>query len=361
MMMRTYLDQIKMDLNFKKTRNYYKGEKMISIKEENKHNFFLLRIQIGDKFNEQKTIMNDVDRFLAKVSIKQQPYIFISSDKRELNYFFRTQARKREGQLIRLMETVGENRTEFKFYSFCYSVFNKHIKDLNENTKFRRFDKIQKSLLRNPYNRFDIEVLDTYSNWRPWQKDIYNKMFVYKESLFPLCHFKRPDFRKITLIYDEIGCTGKSILWKWLVDKNQDGDVFQIPFGTASQLRARVTKHACENPGGARLYIVDIPRSSCLDKYDSEISLLSVLEQVKTGFLTNSMYGSTDSIMINPPWIIISTNFLFDPNLLSKDRWEIFRLSKSNLRLNQIPIRKLKVVNGIKKHQTKLKNVVVME
>lgn len=75
------------------------------------------------------------------------------------------------------------------------------------------------------------------------------------------------------------------------------------------------------------IYIIDLTRSK--GKFDNEQDLLSVIEDLKSGFLTSPMYGRNSILMMDPPHLIISSNSEMDYSLLSHDRWKIFTINEN--------------------------------
>lgn len=62
--------------------------------------------------------------------------------------------------------------------------------------------------------------------------------------------------------------------------------------------------------------------------------------------MTSSIYGSGESVIFDPPHIILSGNYIFDQELLSADRWvnyEIIRNQKLEI-LTKSRIKKLKEI-----------------
>lgn len=45
------------------------------------------------------------------------------------------------------------------------------------------------------------------------------------------------------------------------------------------------------------------------------------------------MYGRGNSLIIEPPHIIVSTNYLLSYENLSRDRWEVFEIDSKNQKL----------------------------
>ena len=44
------------------------------------------------------------------------------------------------------------------------------------------------------------------------------------------------------------------------------------------------------------------------------------------------MYGSGRTLLMEPPHIIVSSNYNLDYNLLSEDRWEVYEISDKKLK-----------------------------
>lgn len=71
--------------------------------------------------------------------------------------------------------------------------------------------------------------------------------------------------------------------------------------------------------------------SRAKSKYDSQQDLLSVLEDCKSGFLLSPMYGQSKKLLMEPPHIIVSSNYLFATDQLSSDRWKIYEIKNNKL------------------------------
>lgn len=73
---------------------------------------------------------------------------------------------------------------------------------------------------------------------------------------------------------------------------------------------------------------MDLARSK--SREDREEDLLSVLEDIKSGLVTNAMYGSGKTLLMEPPHIIVSSNYTLKYELLSEERWQIYNINSSN-------------------------------
>ena len=77
------------------------------------------------------------------------------------------------------------------------------------------------------------------------------------------------------------------------------------------------------------IYIIDLTRTK--SRHDSYIELIWVIEDLKDGLVFNAMYGNGNTLMMEPPHIIMSSNFIPDVNLLSKDRWKMYKIKNEKL------------------------------
>lgn len=141
---------------------------------------------------------------------------------------------------------------------------------------------------------------------------------------------KTPDNRKIISIVDETGNNGKSTFFKYLLVKHSR-TIARFCYGKAAQLRTRAI-----NTGGKQIYIVDLARTRGKD--DSEADLLAALEDIKSGLVTSALYGKENTLVMTPPHIIISSNYIFHYDWLSSDRWEIYVIKNNKLKKLNVSI-----------------------
>jgi hypothetical protein len=162
---------------------------------------------------------------------------------------------------------------------------------------------------------------DTRENWFPWQAEIYNKIFDEKKNI------READDRKIISIIDEEGKKGKSSFLKWICHSNPK-DFIKLGHGSASQLRAAVL-----NNGPKRAYFIDLPRTQGND--DRMCNLISVIEEVKNGHVMSTMSGRGGSLIMPHPHIFIFSNKPLKSNFLSRDRWDIYKVT-NDLKLKEL-------------------------
>lgn len=159
------------------------------------------------------------------------------------------------------------------------------------------------------YEGADIAFLDDKSNRYPWQVTFMETFFNEDET-----NIKTPDDRTVYWIQDPRGNSGKSKFCKWLV--RNYSYITKIAFGTSTQLRSAVISE-----GPKRFYILDVPRT--LGSDDSMSTVISVIEDIKNGYVKSGMYGQSKEIFLDPPHIVVLTNRDCPQNLLSEDRWVI--------------------------------------
>ena len=154
---------------------------------------------------------------------------------------------------------------------------------------------------------------------------------------------KKADPRKIISILDRNGNHGKSSFFKYLLIENSD-DVGRVGYVSAGQLRSRAM-----NMGPKKIYIIDLARTK--SKGDSGLDILSTIEDLKSGLVISTFYGRANSLIMDPPTIIISSNYEFDYESLSKDRWLVYEIrSRKPHGLKQIKnIYRNKKIKTIKK------------
>lgn len=283
---------------------------------ENKNSFFSLYLEVFEKKDNSyylEQLDNSVDLILATMGVKTTSYKFKQKSGNEIIYFFKTETRKRKGQLIKLCEKNLSPEQVYKTEGLTKTVFNTEIERFMRNENFTT---LEKPSLFGEYEGDDIAIFNDPKKWHAWQKDVYSSIFNKDES------FKKPDTRKIISLVDKKGNSGKSSFFKWLYFKHAE-DIGRIGYGSASQLRSSAV-----NIGKKKLYIIDLARSKSRD--DKEEDLLSVLEDLKSGLIVNAMYGSGRTLMMEPPHILVSSNYVLNYDLLSEDRWDVYQITRSN-------------------------------
>jgi hypothetical protein len=157
------------------------------------------------------------------------------------------------------------------------------------------------------YKGQDLEVLRDPKKRYPWQNTLLD--FICEGD--PL-RVKPASDREVYWITDTSGCTGKSLFVKYLCYYN--AAIKKISFGTSNQLRSGVI-----DAGPAKVYVVDLPRT--LGNEDHLNNVITVIEDLKSGFVVSNFHGKSRQIMLMPPHVIVFSNFPCPVEKLSHDRW----------------------------------------
>lgn len=147
---------------------------------------------------------------------------------------------------------------------------------------------------------------------RPWQKQLYEFVLANKEN--PVIRE-----RKIIWIEDNLGCTGKSKFQKWLRLGQKSISARKLPVSTVERLISAVTKLTQQEV--IDLLMINLTKSRGQDQ--SMPDMFATIEDVKDGFIVDTMYGKYSEAIFDPPIIMIFTNEKLDDHLvsLSPDRW----------------------------------------
>jgi hypothetical protein len=283
---------------------------------DNKNSYFYINIELDElnsenEFHKEK-IENSVDLIFSAMKATDEIYKFEKEGR--IISLFKTNNRKRKGKLNKFCERyLPENIESRKIGGLTKADFDAAINRIKHNKKYKIVEE-PKLINKYEYKGEDIQIFNDQKSWRPWQKEIYKKIFN-KDG-----KFHKPDPRRIISIVDFTGASGKSSFFKWLY-VNHPNDIGRIGYGTSAQLRSSVT-----NIGPKQLYIIDLSRSK--GKGDKEEDLLSILEDIKSGLVINAMYGSGKQLVMDPPHVVVSSNYILNYNLLSKDRWDVYEIKQ---------------------------------
>lgn len=149
------------------------------------------------------------------------------------------------------------------------------------------------------------------------------KLYAWQQRV--LDSAKTFDDRKIDLIYDEIGNSGKSTIAS--ICEILHGGIDMPPLNDFKELVALTCDICMERETrDPKIIFFDLPRA--LDK-DRLNGLYSAIEQIKKGKLYDCRY-KYKSWWIDSPRCWVFSNHLPDTNLLSSDRWNIWTINKKN-------------------------------
>ena len=167
------------------------------------------------------------------------------------------------------------------------------------------------------YEGCDVQFLKETTRRRLWQTQLLDELCL-PNGL----HYKTPNDRKIYWISDNKGNSGKSKFTKfmYLFARN----TVKIPFGTATQMRSSIIAM-----GPQKCYFVDIPRT--LGRDDDINSVITLLEDLKNGFVVSSMYGKNQQLVMHPPHVVVFINIPCPIEKMSGDRWIRYYLVNQRL------------------------------
>lgn len=229
--------------------------------------------------------------------------------------YFSTKIRKRQPSLIKEFEKFFES-LQMNFPG-CYDIKDLTIQRMMGSKEEAiayctktdtRVDPPETFGVQQSYDASDLEIFKKENILFEWQKELLKILFVndvqYKLS--------EPNDREIIWITDTYGNSGKSKFVKHICYELEQ-ESCKLPFGTSAQLRS-----ACISAGPKELYFIDVPRT--LGKEDRIYDIISVIEDIKNGFVVSSMYGKHEQLMFKPPHIVVFSNMQCPPGSLSIDR-----------------------------------------
>lgn len=330
---------------------------------DNKYTYFGVSIDIPHKYSVdidkvKQNISNKIDLVLYDMNASSDIAIFHEINNRKVIYYFKSSKRKRYGQLVRLMNKHLPNYS-YDSDHLTKKGFINSIQEFKANNLY--LSKMDSSLLQNNiYRANDLEVFKINKLY-PWQKYLKDNLYNPPNSKRGSYDIKNGDTRTIIHIYDEAGNNGKSSFVKYLIYldmvgldfdgnktlmKNQIG-AFSI--GSSSQLKA-----AAYNMGPKKMYLIDLPRS--INKDLDIPSLMGSLEMLKNGSILGvNMYGAGNSLLFEPPIIVLFSNYLLDFDSLSPDRWDTFKINSKTRSLDNITKKLARIHIKNKRRKLRLK------
>lgn len=149
---------------------------------------------------------------------------------------------------------------------------------------------------------------------RPWQ-----------EQLLALIRCE-PDDRSIHVIYDPIGNQGKTKFAKYCRCNNLGR---KVPLVNDYK---DVVRMVCDMPT-SRCYFIDMPRAINKERLNQ---FYSAIEDVKNGWVFDDRYKFREKLF-DPPHVIVFTNHVPDEDMMSKDRWFIWKFGPVYLETYERP------------------------
>lgn len=143
-------------------------------------------------------------------------------------------------------------------------------------------------------------------------------MFSWQKAVLKFA--KEVDDRWITLIFDKIGHSGKSIMAEYM-------EYEQIAFEVPPFRGMEDIMQFCMGFKSYPCYMVDLPRAM---KKDKMADFYAGLECLKNGVLYDKRYKGQKR-RIDRPQILVFTNVLPDPKFMSLDRWRCFEMNPDKI------------------------------
>lgn len=263
----------------------------------------------NEELNEEKLL--ELEAFLKTFCNKYvfQEELGETTGRRHLQGYFETKIRKRHPTLI--------STFNMKFGDVTQLTIERMMGTQEEAREYCTKTETRVSRPRvfgfpTPYEASDLQIFNNSVNWYPWQESFMKLIFKNDLTL------NDPDDRTILWIHDLMGNSGKSKLVKHIC-YNYSEEACKLSFGSSTQLRS-----ACITAGPKKLYFIDVPRT--LGKDDDMNDLISVIEDIKNGFIVSSMYGKHQQMMFDPPHIVVFANVFCPPHALSGDRLKTFTI-----------------------------------
>lgn len=235
--------------------------------------------------------------------------------------------RLRKKTILNMIEEEFENKP---FYNCWISPTSKRCRNFNYVMKIE-------SRLAGPWADrpfFAGKSILPDSKLKPWMIDLVKKIEAHGDTL------DQDYFRTIYHVLDEQGNNMKSSFVKYLLHKYGDNVGLINPFGTANSINQVI----CTG-GAKKLYLLDMPRPYSWEvkskngavigrKWNPQwFELSHLLEKVKDGALSGTMYGESSVLLMEPPFIIIFSNWPLqeeDGDIFSYDRIKVIDLEECN-------------------------------
>jgi hypothetical protein len=164
------------------------------------------------------------------------------------------------------------------------------------------------------YSGVDIELFNNLKNWYPWVKELHDMIFTKHGTIKP------SDSRKIIYLNYTFGNNGKSIFFKFLYNK-YESNIGLLSVGTSSQLKSSII-----SLGYKKVYLIDLPRTEDL----ALNGLMNAVKILKNGLINSAMYGKTNIMMMDPPWVILVGNSRIPMALFTPDRCKVFNINQKH-------------------------------
>ena len=164
------------------------------------------------------------------------------------------------------------------------------------------------------YDGHDLQLFNNTNNWFPWQKTIYNSIFTDIGEINT-----KP--REVFWIFDQDGKSGKSSFSKYLYYHHSD-KLKILTYTKGLELKTSII-----NSSPKKLYLIDL--SHLNGQTFDKIELLSLIDELKDGFVISS---DNSSLLMDRPYIVLFSNFIFQPNSFGAQHWKTFEIENKTLK-----------------------------
>lgn len=234
-------------------------------------------------------------------------YVF-QLEKGEENGYLHWQGRVSLHKKVRLVELIKQDFLPKAHLSYT-------SKTTHEGNKFNYVMKAQ-TRVEGPWTELDYEEPPVLT--RQLQKFMKANQHEWQLQLEKLCQLE--DDRYITLIYDDKGNTGKSIMCEYL-------EYIRVAFEIPPLRNMEDIMQMCMCIKPKRCYLIDMPRAMKKDKLGE---FYAGLESLKNGYVYDKRYAFKRR-RFDRPQVMVFTNSLPQFELMSKDRWRIYQIQDYRL------------------------------
>ena len=162
---------------------------------------------------------------------------------------------------------------------------------------------------------------------KPRLKKVLETPFAWQSFLEKNILTNNPDDRTVDWIIDPVSNTGKSSFARCYVSKElTDGIFMKIDNLDRMELSLikEIESYRLKYHKDSRVLLFDFPRASDIKKV---LSTISLMEDVKSGYLETNFGGNYKQIQIGDIHVIVFSNNCPDLSILSVDRWRLWTLS----------------------------------
>ena len=151
------------------------------------------------------------------------------------------------------------------------------------------------------------------NNMKPWQAFLTEKLT------------SQADYRDITWVWEPVGNTGKTYLAKYL--HYFHGAI--LTGGKSDDMKHAISRWKQITGHYPITIIIDLARSGKLNS-----SSYTTLEQIKNAMFFTGKYQSGMVASCNPPNVVVFANTPPKTQLMSSDRWKIYKINPETLELD---------------------------